>query len=80
MRNKYYIDKSDLILAEMDFREPSIGTIGEIICAYTKGKPVITWGLAEYNKRPWIKAHVTKHFKTLNDAIDYIIATYGVVK
>ncbi len=76
IRNKYYIDKSDIILAEMDYREPSPGTIGEIVYAAMKGKPVITWGRAEYNERAWIKAHVTKHFETLEEAIDYIIAMY----
>lgn len=75
-RNKYYIDKSDLVLAEMDYKEPSIGTIGEIVYANMKGKPVITWGKAEYNERPWIKAHVTKHYETLEEALDYIIAMY----
>lgn len=76
VRNKYYIDKSDIILAEMQHSGPSLGTIGEIIYAAMKGKPVITWGRAEYNERAWIKAHVTKHFETLEDAIDYIIAMY----
>ncbi len=77
MRNKYYIDKANIILAEMNHREPSPGTIGEIVYAATKGKPVITWGMAEYNERAWIKAHVTKHFDTLEEAIDYIIAMYA---
>jgi nucleoside 2-deoxyribosyltransferase len=76
IRNKYYIDKSDIILAEMDYREPSPGTIGEIVYAAMKGKPVITWGRAEYNESVWIKAHVTKHFETLEDALDYIVAMY----
>lgn len=76
IRNKYYTDKSDIILAEMDYREPSPGTIGEIVYAAMKGKPVITWGRAEYNESVWIKAHVTKHFETLEEAIDYIMAMY----
>jgi len=75
-RNKYFIDRSDVILAEMQHKEPSPGTIGEIVYANMKGKPVITWGRAEYNENPWIRAHVTKHFDFLDEAIEYIKAMY----
>lgn len=76
MHNKFYLYKSDIILAEMEHKEPSIGTIGEIITANMKDKPIFTWGTAAYNNNPWIKAYITKHFETLEDAIDYIIAIY----
>lgn len=76
IHNKFHLHKSDIILAEMHHKEPSIGTIGEIITANMKDKPVITWGTAEYNNNPWIKAHITKHFETLADAVGYIIAMY----
>jgi len=76
-RNKFYIQKSDIILAEMAYDEPSLGTVGEIVYANGLGKPVFTWGLANYNNNPWIKEHVTKHFDGIEDALDYIVTMYG---
>lgn len=75
--NKFQIRNSDLVLAEIDFKEPSIGTIGEIVYAHTIGKPVIIWGTnfdIIYN--PWITGHATKHFDSLDEALYYIVINY----
>ena len=77
MRNKFYLLKSDIVIAEMQHKEPSIGTIGEVITANIHNKPIFTWGTAVYNDNPRIKAHITKHFETLEDAVDYIITMYA---
>ena len=76
--NKYQIRHSDIILAELAYKEISIGTVSEIIFAGTMDKPVIVWGEA-YNivDYPWIKEHTTKHFKTLNKALEYICLNYS---
>lgn len=76
-RNKFYIQKSDIILAEMEHNEPSLGTMGEIVYANMLGMPIFTWGTADYNGNPWVETHVNKHFKRLDDALDYIVAMYG---
>lgn len=76
--NKFQIGQADVLLVELDYEEPSLGTIGEIVYAYTLGKPIIAWGRA-YNiiQNPWILAHLTIHFTRLDDAVIYIIHNYG---
>lgn len=76
--NKYQINHSDLVLAELDHDNVSLGTVGEIIYARSVGKPVIVWGGAEQIKsHPWIQDHSTAMFTQLETAIYYIIKNYS---
>ena len=75
--NDYQIGHSDIILAELDYEQISIGTICEIVEARRQGKPVIVWGTA-YNiiNHPHIRGRITRHFEFLVNAVQYIIENY----
>jgi nucleoside 2-deoxyribosyltransferase len=79
--NKFMINRSDLLLAELDFEEVSIGTVGEIVYAVEKGKPIVAWGGAErIVTNPWILANTTRIFDGLNEALEYVIRSYSLYK
>jgi len=73
--NKGMICKSDVVLAEFNHLDPSLGTVGEIVYAQTIRKPVVAWGAArEIMKNPWVKEHITKRVETLEEAVKYILS------
>lgn len=76
--NKFMIRHSTVILAELNYDEVSIGTVGEIIFAREKlGLPVVVWGQSgKVTGHPWIREHVTKVFADLYEAIEYIVLHY----
>jgi nucleoside 2-deoxyribosyltransferase len=75
--NKYQIRHSDIVLAELDYEAVSLGTIGEIMFAYCIGKPVIVWGQAtRVITHPWVHEHVVVVYKTLEEALTYIVQNY----
>ena len=75
--NKFQIRNSDVILAELDHEDVSIGTVCEIVFAHMLGKPVVVWGMA-FNVvcHPWVKQHTTARFNTLEEALKYILRNY----
>ena len=75
--NDFQIGHSDIILAELDYEQISIGTICEIVEARRQGKPVIVWGTA-YNiiNHPHIRGRITRHCEDLENAVQYIIENY----
>lgn len=75
--NKFQIRNSDIVLAELNHENVSIGTIGELVFAREIGKPVIVWGTATgVIEHPWVDEHSTKIFYELSAAIKYIIDNY----
>jgi len=75
--NDFQIRHSDIILAELDYEQISIGTICEIVEARRQGKPVIAWGTAcNIINHPHIKGRITRHYEDLVDAVQYIIENY----
>ena len=74
--NKWMIQQSTVVLAEMDHDAPSVGTVSEVIYARTIGKPVIIWGTSPSMKTPWIIEHSTRQFDRLEDAVGYLIDFY----
>jgi len=79
VNNKFQINHSNIVLAEIAFTGISLGTMSEIVYAGTKGKPVISWGKNEVHKYPWISEHTVKHFITLGEALEYIVENYSIV-
>jgi len=75
--NDFQISHSDIILAELDYEQISIGTICEIVEARRQGKPVIAWGTA-YGiiNHPHIRGRITRHCEDLENAVQYIIENY----
>ena len=78
--NKYMIDRSDVIFAELNHREVSIGTVGEIVYAATKNKPVIAWSCKDgYAENPWVEEHITAIFyNDFNGALNYLVANFAL--
>lgn len=74
--NKYQIRNSDIVLAELNYENVSIGTVGELVYAREHNKPVIAWGKASIIKHPWIQEHATKIFTTLEEAVNYLVGNY----
>jgi len=77
--NKYCIDRADIVLAEFDWPDKpvSIGTIGEVIYASEKKKPIIAWGRdSKIIWHPWISESITIYFDDLINAIIYIADNY----
>jgi nucleoside 2-deoxyribosyltransferase len=74
--NKYQIRHSDVVLAELNYDNVSIGTIGELVYAREHNKPVIAWGKASIIEHPWVQEHTTKIFGTLAEAVDYLVGNY----
>ena len=74
MRNKFYLLKSDIVLAEMQHKEPSIGTIGEVITANIHNKPIFTWEQL-FTMIIRIK-NILLHFAPLK-YLDYIVTMYA---
>ena len=58
-QNNYYLDKSDIMVVNLDKLEESPGTIYEIIYFGRKGKPVIAFGYSEWVKSPHISEFIT---------------------
>jgi len=75
--NKFQIQRSDIILAELNHTEISHGTNAEIVYAGTIGKPVIVWG-ENYSviNSPWIAEHTVKQFSRMDDALEYIVTNW----
>jgi nucleoside 2-deoxyribosyltransferase len=75
--NIYHMRRADIILAEFNFEEISLGTVGEVIVgARELRKPVVAWGDNDAVSHAWINGHLTAHRLRLYDAIDFIIDVY----
>lgn len=75
--NKYQIRNSDVVLAELDHADVSLGTVCEIVFASNIGRPVIAWGKADnIINHPWIQEHIEAHFESLDTALAYIVWNY----
>ena len=77
--NKYQIRHSDIVLAELNHDQLSIGTLGELVFAREMGKVVIAWGGAGFVDHPWVQEHVTVLYGSLRDALKCICNKYSKV-
>ena len=71
-QNKLYLNKSDILLANLDRLSYSPGTIYEIIYAGIKDKPVIAFGNDELFHSPHIVENITVRFDNLDNALQCI--------
>lgn len=67
----------DLVLAVMEY--PSVGTIMEIWQTYfVEKKPVILVSMnTHYVRHPWMRVACTKMFRTLDEAVEYIVTRWA---
>lgn len=74
----YMIEKSDVLLVNLDNSNSSCGTMMEIEHAYCNNIPIIGFGIYEswYN---WAEERCSITFEDLEGAISYISSTYGVI-
>ena len=75
----WMINKSDMLLVNLDHSDNSIGTGMEVEHAYCHNIPIIGFGKKEYTHYNWIKERCSVSFDTLDEAIDYIYNTYTKV-
>lgn len=73
-----HVKTSDLVIANVNGLDTSIGSIIEIYEAYSKGIPVISLGEKRvYDKlHPWIKECIMRHEDSIADLISYISEFY----
>lgn len=75
----WMIDKSDVLLINLDHSDSSIGAAMEVEHAYCKGIPIIAFGKKKDTWYNWVVERVSIVFDSLDDAVDYINNTYGKV-
>lgn len=80
--DRWHLHRSDVMLVNLDLAETIAAhdapffTIGEMFLGHAANLPIITVGKV-FRGRPAYEAIVTRTFDELDDAADYIIATYA---
>ena len=72
----WQVERSELLLVNLDHSEESIGTAMEVEHAYCHGIPVIAFGSQENTWYNWVKERATVVFEDLDEACFYIKETY----
>ena len=75
----HIIEKSDVLLINLDWSCSSIGTAMEIEHAFCNGIPIIGFGQDNNNWYNWVEQRCSVVFEDLEDAIYYISNTYGTI-
>ena len=68
----YKLRHSDLILANLDYINTSIGSAMELQVAHDNNIPIVTFGDIK-NIHPWVVDTIWRNNDTLDDACDYIM-------
>ena len=72
----WLIDQCDVLLVNLDHSEGSVGTGCEVQHAYDKHKPIIGVGTQDATWYEWTYERCDVIFKTMEEAIDYILTNY----
>lgn len=75
-QNIHYLEKSDIMILNLDRLEESPGTLFELYYFFLHKKPVIAFGNNEIYNQPHIHESITIKFDTLDEAIQYIKNMY----
>ena len=75
-QNIHYLERSDIIILNLDELEESPGTLFELYYFFLHQKPVIAFGCNEIYNQPHIHESITIRFDTLNESIQYIKNMY----
>ena len=73
----WLVDKSDVLLVNLDNSNVSIGTSMEIEHAFCNNIPIIGFGKVKDTWYNWIVERCTVIFRNLDTAIEYIDSTYA---
>ena len=77
-QNHIYLNKSHILLVNLDMFEDSIGSIWEMSTMYNEHKPIICFNeCKKWEQRPHLKSMVSVKLDTVEDACDYILSMYG---
>ena len=75
----YMIEKSNILLINLDYTDSSCGSLAEIEHAYCCRIPIIGFGKNKMTWYNWAEARCSIIFEDLEEAIAYISNTYGVI-
>lgn len=75
-QNSYYLQKSDIILVNLDMLKESPGTLWEIFIGWYLQKPIITFGESDLVNQPHVAEAITIKFNKLTEATEYIKSMY----
>lgn len=70
------VEKSDIVIANLDSVETSVGTIMEIFHAYKKNIPIIGLKTDSTETHPWIIECVDRVEENMEDLINYVFNYY----
>lgn len=76
-QNRYYLDKSDILIVNLAELDESPGTIWEIYRAVFKDKIILAFGWNDWYQSPHIKSSITERFDTLDEVVEYIKNLYS---
>ncbi len=75
----YLLKKSDVLLVNLDNSDCSIGTGMEVQYALCNDIPIIAFGKKPETWYKWIEISAAVIFDNLDDALEYISSSYGLV-
>lgn len=82
-RDKKLIDKCDILVAKVEYlpqNEIMIGTLMEIMYAYSKGIPVFLISSSEdILENPWLLFHCQGFFNSVEECFNFIIEDRGEI-
>lgn len=75
-QNNYYLDKTDILIANLEDLDKSPGTIYEIFYYGIQNKPIIAFGNSELIHSPHISECISVLVDDLDDVVEYLMAYY----
>lgn len=76
LQNKYYLDKCDIMIVNLDKLEHSPGTLFEMFYYYLNHKPIIAFDETKLLNQPHVHCSITEWFPDINNVIKYIKTMY----
>lgn len=75
-QNTHYLNKSDILLVNLNDLEHSPGTMFEMFYAYLHNKPIVAFGYTDIFFQPHINESITYHALDLEHALEHIFSMY----
>ena len=75
-QNRHYLEKSDIVLLNLDMLHESPGTLWELYVANENNIPVYAFGDSEWSWSPHVNQSITGRFKDLYTTINHIKNMY----
>ena len=75
-QNKYYLDKCDILIVNLEDLDKSQGTMYELFYYGIHNKPVIAFGHNKWENCPHIAESITVKLETIDDVVKYLSDYY----